>query len=461
MVDRLGPVRTFREIRRDFDPLVLVLATGDLVASFGFALVFPFLSIYLVEQLGASAVEAGLVLAGYSVCSIFSGVAGGWLADRVGRRPVMIVSVGLTAVIVALMGRAPDLQTIAALTMILGLVDPAFVPAARAAIADVVPVERRPRAYGLLNVAFAVGWIVGPAVGAGLSTLGYGLLFTVSGAFIGAYAVIAFVWLRETLPAKQRSPRDARPTEAAREAVAPGATLQSAGTGPSGSGPAGLAPLGSAPSGTTTAGSAAADDPSLARARVRAFMTFLPIAVAVHGAIFLWVAVLPIHASRDFGVATGAWGLLFSLNGLMIVLFQLRISSAIEGRPKARIMATAVLVYAIGMLVVSALGTPLPALPALAVAIVLFTIGEMLLFPTEPAFISDLSPVDRRGRYQGIFLAATGLGTALGPPLGGFVIDAAPGPPLWVVAAGVFLVAGAALAVLDRRTRLLPAAADG
>jgi len=427
MVDRLGPVRTFREIRRDFDPLVLVLATGDLVASFGFALVFPFLTIYLVEKLGASATEAGLVVATYSVCSIISGVAGGWLADRVGRRPVMIVSVGLTAIVVALMGRAPDLPTITALTMVLGLVDPAFVPAARAAIADVVPVEKRARAYGLLNVAYAVGWIVGPAVGAGLSTLGYSLLFTVSGAFIGAYAIIAFFWLRETLPAKRRAEGGPPPTGSASE------------TPPTG---------------------VAAHDQTFARERVRAFVRFLPIAAVVHGVIFLWVTVLPIHVSRDFGVATGAWGLLFSLNGIMIAVFQLRISSAVEGRSKAGIMAAAVVVYAIGMLVVSALATPLPVLPALAVAIVLFTIGEMLLFPTEPAFVSDLSPADRRGRYQGIFLAATGLGTALGPPIGGFVIDAAPGPPLWVLAAGVFLIAGAALAALDRRTRMLPAAAD-
>jgi MFS family permease len=143
-VERVPPVRAFRELRRDFDRLVLVLAAGDLVANFGFALVFPFLTIYLVETLGASAAEAGLVTAVYSVCSIASGAAGGWLADRVGRRRVMMVSVAISGVVIALMGRATDLAQIAALTMVLGIVDPAFVPAARAAVADVVPEERRP-----------------------------------------------------------------------------------------------------------------------------------------------------------------------------------------------------------------------------------------------------------------------------------------------------------------------------
>jgi len=199
LLDSLPPVRTYREIRRDFDRLVLVLAAGNLVASFGFALVFPFLTIYLVEKLGATAGQAGLVLAAYSVCSILSGAAGGWLADRVGRRRVMIVSVGLTAIVIALMGRAGDLASITALTVLLGIVDPAFIPAARAAIADVVPEDRRPRAYSLLSVANAVGWIAGPAIGAGLATFGYDILFVISGLIIGCYSVIAFVWLPETL----------------------------------------------------------------------------------------------------------------------------------------------------------------------------------------------------------------------------------------------------------------------
>ena len=149
-------------------------------------------------------------------------------------------------------------------------------------------------------------------------------------------------------------------------------------------------------------------------------------------------------------------GLLFSLNGLLIVVFQLRVTSLVEGRPKAFVMALAMLGYAAGMAVVALLGGPTWAVPGLAVAIVLFTTGEILLFPQEPSFTSDLSPADRRGRYQGIFLAATGVGTALGPPVGGFLLDAAPGPALWAIASGTFLGACAAFALLGRATRSIP-----
>ena len=444
ILDRLPPVRTYREIRRDFDRLVLVLAAGDLVASFGFALVFPFLTIYLVERLGATAGQAGLVLAAYSVCSIVSGAAGGWLADRVGRRRVMIVSVGLTAIVIALMGQAGDLASITVLTIFLGIVDPAFIPAARAAIADVVPEDRRPRAYSLLSVANAVGWIAGPAIGAGLATLGYDVLFLISGLIIGCYSIIAFVWLPETLV--RRGSTSAAETRELEEApVVVGFTPPL--TGDTGHGRA-----------TSEVGVPATVDEErrLDRARLRAFAAFLPIAAVIHATVFLWVTVLPIHASRDLGIATNAWGLLFSLNGLLIVVFQLRVTSVVEGRPKAFVMAVAMLGYAAGMAVIALLGGQGWAVPGIALAIVLFTAGEILLFPQEPSFTSDLSPADSRGRYQGIFLAATGVGTALGPPVGGYLLDAAPGPTLWVLASGTFVVASGALAILGRVTRRLP-----
>jgi len=444
LLDRLPPVRTYREIRRDFDRLVLVLAAGDLVASFGFALVFPFLTIYLVENLGATAAQAGLVLAAYSVCSIVSGAAGGWLADRVGRRRVMIVSVGLTAIVIALMGQAGDLASITVLTIVLGIVDPAFIPAARAAIADVVPEDRRPRAYSLLSVANAVGWIAGPAIGAGLATLGYDVLFVISGLIIGCYSIIAFVWLPETLGRRAGTSMSADP-EADEAPVVVGAT-------PAAAGELTHDRLGAADRALT----ATDEERRLDRARVRAFAVFLPIAAVVHATIFLWVTVLPIHASQDLGIATNAWGLLFSLNGLLIVVFQLRVTSLVEGRPKAFVMAAAMIGYAAGMGVIALLSGPAWAMPGIALAIVLITIGEVLLFPQEPSFTSDLSPADRRGRYQGIFLGATGVGTALGPPVGGYLLDAAPGPTLWILASGTFLAASAALALLGRATRSLP-----
>jgi MFS family permease len=413
---RLSPVRRLREFLREFDRAVLVLALGDLVSSFGFSLVFPFLTIYLTAELGSSAAEAGVVLGLYSVVSIGSNALGGWLADRVGRKPVMVVSITCTAVVIAAMGLVHDLAWVAALTLVLGLVDPPFVPAARAAIADVVPSERRPRAYGLLGMAASVGWIVGPSLGAGLSGLGFGLLFLVAGAIIGCYTVILLVGLRETRPqAVLASEQDGAGSTPVDEGVREDA-------GPT---------------------------PAALDVR-RVFAAFLLLAVAFHGAQFMWVAILPIYAYADLGVSTATWGLLFALNGILIIALQLRVTSAAERRSRPRFMAAGAVLSGLGYLVVAAIPGVGLVLPLLGMAIVLVTFGEMSYFPVEPSFVSDLSLPSLRGRYQGYLGAAAGLGTAIAPVIGGIVLDVAPGPLVWLgtaavcaaIAGGLWLLGG-------------------
>ncbi len=446
LLGRLGPVRAFREIRRDFSRVVLVLAAGDLIASFGFSLIFPFLTIYLVNAFGATAFEAGLVISGYAICSIFSGAVGGWLTDRVGRKPVMVVSVGVTGLVIVLMGQAHDLVQIAVLTVALGLIDPAFIPAARAAIADVVDEERRPRAYGLLGVAAAVGWIAGPAIGAGLSVFGYPLLFTIAGVLVSTYAVVAIRWLPETRPVRTPATRE----PAGMATVTPGGvdpTPLTAGADHS-------LPLPGAASVAERAGGGRDGrqpvDPRLV------FAAFLPIAMVVRAAAFLWVTTLPIYAARSLGVSTSTWGILFSINGLIIVFFQMRVATAAERRSKPRVMAVSALMYAAGYACVALVGSPALAVPALAGLILLVTVGEMLLFPIEPSFVSDLSPEDRRGRYQGIVLAATGIGSAVGPPLGGWLLDTFPGPVAWWATTASLVGAAFALGALARLADRLP-----
>jgi MFS family permease len=432
---RLGPVRAVRELRRDFDRAMLVLAAGDLVASLAFSLVFPFLTIFLTTVLHASATEAGVIVGVYSVCSIASAAAGGWLADRFGRKVVLVASITGTALVVMAMGQTTDLPSIFVLTMLLGVVDPAFIPAARAAVADVVPEEQRPRAYGLLGVASAVGWIAGPSIGAGLASFGYPLLFFVSGVILLTVDIILVFAFHETLASRHVHPDPLGP---APEPVGVALAVASGSEHPRS-----LGADGSVPHVPRTDG----DDADAGRAAHAwtAFLAFLPLGVLIHATTFQWVATLPIRASRDLAVSTPTWGLLFALNGLGIVLFQLRISSATERLLKPRTMAIGLAMYAAGYLLVALLDGPAMAVPVLAAVVTLATIGEMLVSPVEPAFVSDLSPAHARGRYQGMFGAAAGLGSALGPPIGGLVLDVAPGPGLWVGTCAVTLVGAAAL----------------
>jgi MFS family permease len=435
-VGRLSPFRVVAELRHEFPRVVLVLAAGDLVASFGFSLFFPFLTIYLVQKLGASAAQAGLVVAAYSLCSIVSGIVGGWLADRIGRRPVLIGSISCTTLLVVSMAVAVEAWQVGLVMLLLGCIDPAFVPAARAAVADAVEEDRRPRAFALLAVANAVGWIAGPVIGAGLSTLGYPLLFGVSGLLIGTYVVIAGRWLPET-----RSP-------GARGGVQPIADL------PLGTGTVGVS--------IEIPGMVRAGSPGVRRTadrpRLRIFVAFLPLLAVIQAVTFLWVTTLPINAAGPLGLATPMWGLLFGLNGLLIVVFQMRVSRACDKRSKPRLIAVSLGLYMAGLAVVAPLTSAIAA-PGLAVTITLVTFGEIVLMPIVPAFVSDLAPVHRRGAFQGVALAAGGLGSGLGPPIAGFILDAGEGAALWLGCAAILGVVALALLGLARQAdRLAPVA---
>jgi MFS family permease len=302
-------------------------------------------------------------------------------------------------------------------------------------VADTVPEERRPRAYALLGVANAIGWIAGPVIGAGLSTFGYPVLFGISGLFIGAYVPILIRAMPETRPVGGGGrplgdvdiPASVSVTSAPVTSSVPVKPTHEA------------ADL----QGTRARSERRPVDPRLV------FGLFLPILALVHGLEILWVITLPIHAVEDLGIPTPVWGLLFGLNGLLIVLLQLRLTRGVEARSKPRVLALATGLYGLGLGLVAFL-QPATAVVGLAATIVLVTLGEMLTMPVVPAFAAELSPVARRGTYQGLSMAAGGLGAGLIPPIAGALLDAGAGATLWLGIAGLLWLAGVALLGLAR-----------
>jgi len=395
----------------------VALAVGDLVSNFGFALVFPFFSLYLTLSLGASLFQAGLLLGVYGICRVISTGTAGWLVDRFGRRPVMLVSIVATSILLAGMALTRDITTTALLLLALGLFDPAFTPAARAAVSDVVPDARRPRAFGVLAVAQNVGWIAGPAIGAGLASFGYSLLFSVAAVAVASYAFVLLKFVRETRPVDDLLKHDPPP------------------------GKAGEWPPPSAP--PVSAAVAAS-----VRRSAAVFAVFVLLIFLVHIAEAQWFTTLPVYGVDHLGLSTELWGLLFALNGLLIVLLQLPLTRVMERRPKLPLIAFAVLATGAAYGLVVLIPGPGLALPFLAGLMVLITIGEMIFLPLLPSFAADLAPERARGRYQGALEGAVAAGAVLGPPLGGFCLEAAPGVLLWAISAVVCVAGGIGLWLL-------------
>ncbi len=168
----------------------------------GFGIVVPILGRY-AERFGASGLQVGLLFASFSLAQLVFSPILGRLSDRIGRKPVILISLLGTAVGCFVTGAAGALWVLF-LGRILDGASGASVAVAQGAVTDVASPAERPRLLGLLGAAFGVGFVVGPALG-GLAALGgEHVPFYVAGCVALANAVVAFFRLPETRPATVR-----------------------------------------------------------------------------------------------------------------------------------------------------------------------------------------------------------------------------------------------------------------
>ncbi len=176
-----------------------VLWTTVAVDLLGFGIVVPLLPLY-AHRLGAGPASVGLLLAAFSAAQFVSAPLLGRLSDRVGRKPLLIVSLAGTAAASLLTGVAGSLWLLMVARVLDGT-SGGSVAVAQASAADLVGPQDRTRIFGLLGAAYGVGFVIGPAIG-GLAALGGARLpFFVAAGIAGLNAVVALRRLPETRPA--------------------------------------------------------------------------------------------------------------------------------------------------------------------------------------------------------------------------------------------------------------------
>lgn len=148
-------------------PIALIVAVDVL----GLTLMIPLLPFY-AERMGASPAVVGLLLASYSVCQLFAGPVLGQLSDRFGRRPVLLVSQAGTFAGFLLLGFAENLWLVFAARILDGITA-GNLTVAQAYIADVTRPEDRARAFGIIGIAFGLGFLLGPAISGFLAQYSY------------------------------------------------------------------------------------------------------------------------------------------------------------------------------------------------------------------------------------------------------------------------------------------------
>ena len=367
----------------------------------GFGIIIPLLP-YYAETYGARAIVIGLLTTSFSFCQFLFAPVWGRLSDRIGRRPVLIGSLLVTAVSYLIYAAAHSLAVLFLSRMLAGVAG-ATLSTAQAYVADTTTAENRTKGMGLIGAAFGMGFIFGPALGGILSRWGYAVPAYASAGFALMAAVFAYFRLGESLPPEVRrvTAKRGHPWGALREAIAK------------------------------------------------------PVVGTVLGLFFTATlcfagmeAILALFTERYFGWGPHQIGYLFAYVGVIAALMQAGIVGRLVRRFGERTLVRAGLVLMGASFVTAGLVPPL-ALFLLAMAGI--SVASGMLTPSLSGLISLATPADEQGGILGVYQSLGSLARAVGPFLGGLAFDVvSPGAPLWM--AGVVLwIAALAAARLPRR----------
>lgn len=379
-----------------------LLFAGFVVNRASNGLIWPFLTIYVREQSGAPLSHITALFTLEALTGLLATAAIGPVMDRFGRKPVMALSLLGSGALLVAMREAHTLQAWALLLAIYGMVLPAFTIGAHAMVADVVPEVQRPSAYALMRIAQNVGVAVGPAVGGFLVVSAYGLTYLIAAAVNAVLGILVVLLLAETLPAR--------------------AAAAQRGSG-------GYVRL----------------------LRDRAFVVFIAVLLLVEMIITLVFVLLPVYAKENFGVLENQYGLIVTINAVMVVLFQYSMTRFTQRFRPLTVIAAGALVYAVGSMTI-ALGS---AFAAFAFSMVIVTIGELMVAPTGLALTARLAPHDMRARYMGVYSITYTMAAGIAPLIGGQLNDRIGPAAIWY--GGLVLgVAAAAGFFFMQRACLLP-----
>jgi MFS family permease len=395
-----------RNVFHRFEPGIWIVTVIQFFTVIGFSICMPFLSLYLYQDRGLSMTMVGVILLAAGLCSAVSQALGGALSDRFGRRPVLLiaafVSIFLYSGLAVLIGVSAPVWAITIAYIAGRSVLTITRPVISAMVADFTAKEKLTEAYGILRIGANIGWAAGPAIGGYLATfLPYGWLFGVPVLTCAIVSLIVFFFVHES----------------------------SHGTGRRVGVRSILPPAGD-----------------------RAFLVFTMVSLLLFIVMGQMASTLSIFAVDRVGFSTAQYGLLLTLNGLIVILFQYPVTLALRRVAKFRALIVGSLLYALGYLSFGWITQFGWALGAMAI----ITAGEIIHSPVTLSVIGELSPQDQRGRYMGFYGLSETIGIAMGPLLGGILLDAFPFDLklVWAPIASIALVAAIGYYLWARRFRV-------
>lgn len=344
------------------------------------SMLWSYLIIYVSEIVNQPLTAVTGLLTLNSLVGMATTFLGGAVADKFGRKWVSAISLLFCGLSWFLFQYAHTISVFALLMALNGATTPLYRLASDAMMADVVPPEKRIDAYSILRLGNNLGVALGPSIGGFLSAISYSISFTTTGIGFLIITLIVVLFSIETKPEIGLSKQ---------------------------------------PSGNLGGYKAIAQD--------RKFMGLVgSYTLCRVCSSILWL-LLAVYAKQNFGISERVYGFIPTTNAVMVILFQVVVTSKVKLHSPEKMMTLGAALYAIGVFAV-AFGH---GFWMFWLCMVIATIGEMILLPISTTYASLLAPEDMRGRYMSIYTLTTGVGQGIGPLIGGLMNDSLGPQYIW------------------------------
>ncbi len=396
------------------DPRVWQMAFARSVSTLGLSLVMTFLGIYVVNDRGYPAWLYGIIALVANLGQSWSSARAGNLSDRIGRLPLIRHGLFVRSIVIAALGTQVFLDAplwSLALNMVLSsMLRGCFEPVAYALVADVVQDHQRIAAFGLQRMSTNLGWAIGPSLGGVLTlVVPYGIVFYLSAAGLIAAGLMT---LKIVDPVVVK---------------------------------------------TTSTKSVAGELRGALREGWRDPMMRLLLAGTFFSALLTtqMFSTMAIYMTRELGMRPADVGLLYTVNGVGVLLLQLPAIRLLTRIGADRALPWASILAALGFALIGLQSGFAAGVEGGALVILTVTCAEVVFGPAHQTAIAEIAEPARRGRAYGTVAFVQMVGIAFSPLLGGVLLDTIGDHhvTLWLVIASIGVAQTGCFMAFVRRRR--------
>ena len=382
-----------------------ILIFTTFIDRLGGGIIYPFLSLYVAQKFDVGMTQVGLIFGVWSASSLIGSMIGGALADKFGRKSVIIFGLISSAATGILMGLVTRISSFYVLALVAGVFSEVGHPASQAMVADLLGVNKRAEGYGILRVVANLSMTLGPIIGGVLAGYSFLLLFIIDAAASSITALIFLLSIPETKPEQSEH----EPSQSVMQTIA-GYTVV---------------------------------------LKDKIFLAFIFASMIILFVYTQMYSTLSVFLYQVHGVSAQQFGWIMSMNAAMVVLFQFSITRRIKGHQPLIMMVLASALYGIGFVLFGFVNTT----AFFYIGMAIITLGEMVHIPVAQSLAAFFAPEDMRGRY----MAAYGLGWAIpntfGPLLAGLVMDNFDPQWVWYLAGILAIIAVISFGLLYMKTK--------